>query len=159
MSEENPRQASRQRGQTILAMVIVIGVVVVALQGTVGLIAYNVLVAEYARNRQAAALAAQNVLDRFATDRRDTGGSLDADESGFSDVVVVDTGTGRVLAYVDAASVPASSITIRRRWRFYVGPDGARHLAAAARAVSPSLQPLRGIGQQSWVTVDAVQQT
>jgi type II secretory pathway pseudopilin PulG len=158
MAAATARRATSQHGQTILTMLIVMAIVAVALHGTVALITYNVLVADYARNRQAATLAAENVLDRFATDRRDTGGSLETDLTGFSDVVVLDTQTGRVLPYTGASSLPAASVTIRRRWRFYVGADGVRHLAAAARAVSPSLEPLRRIGQQSWILVDMVQQ-
>jgi len=139
-------------------MFMTICIVAVALQGAVALITYNALAAETHRNRQSAALAAQNVLNQHATDKTASGGALDSDVSGFSDVVVIDTRNGRVLPYTGPTSVPAYGAVIQRRWRFYTGTDGARHLGVATRAVTANLQPIRTIGTSDWVRDDVVMQ-
>jgi Tfp pilus assembly protein PilV len=154
MKKHITRGRRRERGFAVAYLFVVIVFVGIALQGVLAVMTYNAVAAEYRRNRQQALIAAQNALDRQAMNPATSGGSIDTDASGFSDIVVLDTRTGAVTAY--SGTPPAGAVIVRRRWTFFTDGAGRRHCAAAAQTVGADLQPLTGPGRDQ-VVVEQVQ--
>ena len=136
------RRRKRERGYTVLAVMIGIAIVSVALMSQAMLAGVGVVASRQARNEFACRVAALAVLNHPtpATD----GGSLppSSPEEGWSDTVYLDPDTGEILT--DDPEVAGGGTRVARQWRRGADTGGRTVLEVSATAVDATGQPLAG---------------
>jgi prepilin-type N-terminal cleavage/methylation domain-containing protein len=110
LSPRKPVKGSRQRGFTLIEMMVSIVVLTIGLVGTAALMSSSVNMGAHARYQSTAALLASEKmedLDRFPDGDQNLlpGGSLGADVTGYSDSVQISTSSGNINETTTAGGV------------------------------------------------------
>jgi type II secretory pathway pseudopilin PulG len=130
----------RQKGWTMLGLLLVVSVVGTALGQMVVTSAAGVVAARRSRDDLSVRLAVSDILNRRAPD--EDGGTVtpDAPLDGWSDVVTVDPESGRIVPYDGGES---AGLVLRRQWRCATS-DGQRVFAVSVAVVDRRLESGEG---------------
>lgn len=150
MHEEQPDQNGalarrRQRGTTVVAVMITIALVSVGLMGVVGPLALGTLMRRRDVEMRGCSAAVDAILEQTVPPS-DDGGSVYPHEvvSNYSDIVWADPGTGAVSRFAVGDSGPAGAVPVRRQWMVSTdAATGLQSLAASAVVVDSQSGAIR----------------